>query len=88
MEEMKFCQSCMMPLNAAEDCGTEKDGSPSADYCKFCYQNGAFTGEMTMEQMADFCAPFEVKAGLYPTEEAARAGLRQIFPKLKRWASK
>ena len=67
MEEKKFCQSCMMPLNAPEDFGTEKDGSPSADYCKFCYVNGEFTGDMTMEQMIEFCAPFNVKAGLFPT---------------------
>ena len=30
-EEMKFCQSCGMPMQAAGDFGTETDGSPSAN---------------------------------------------------------
>ena len=88
MEEKKFCQSCMMPLDAPESFGTEKDGSPSADYCQFCYRNGEFTGDMTMEQMIEFCAPFNGKAGLFPTEAAAREGMRPYFAKLKRWAAK
>ena len=31
--EMKFCQSCGMPLTSNEVCGTNADGSLSADYC-------------------------------------------------------
>lgn len=38
--EMKFCQSCGMPLTSNEVCGTNADGSLSADYCTYCYQNG------------------------------------------------
>lgn len=30
--EMKFCQSCGMPLTSDEVCGTNADGSLSADY--------------------------------------------------------
>ena len=37
-EDMNFCQSCAMPM-ADGDYGTEKDGSESHDYCKYCYQN-------------------------------------------------
>lgn len=88
MEQRSFCQSCMMPLDDPKNCGTEKDGSRSRDYCRFCYQDGAFTDTMDMEQMIAFCAPFEVKSGLYPTEEVAREGMRKIFPGLKRWAAK
>lgn len=37
-EEMKFCQSCGMPMQTAGDFGTEADGGASADYCVYCYK--------------------------------------------------
>lgn len=43
MESNTICQSCSMPLDRVALRGTEKDGSPSRDYCKYCYQYGAFT---------------------------------------------
>ena len=46
-----FCQACGMPLCDPSVIGTEQDGSPSEHYCKYCYENGAFTGDMTMEEM-------------------------------------
>ena len=46
--EQKFCQSCGMPLNP-EVLGTEKDGSKNEEYCTYCYADGHFTVECTME---------------------------------------
>lgn len=52
METDFFCQSCSMPLDNPELLGTEKDGSKSQEYCKYCYQQGAFTKpEMTLKEM-------------------------------------
>ena len=88
MEEyknMRFCQSCGMPLGPDTPLGTEADGSPSADYCSYCYKDGKFAGEMTMEQMIDFCAPMMVQANPGLTEEQAKAQMYQFFPMLKRW---
>lgn len=52
MELKIFCQSCSMPLDKPELLGTEKDGSKSQEYCKYCYQNGAFTNpDMTLKEM-------------------------------------
>ena len=52
METKKFCQSCSMPLDTPELMGTEKDGTKSNEYCKYCYQNGAFTdSSITMAGM-------------------------------------
>ena len=47
--------------------------------------NGAFLGEMSMEEMIDFCAKpmAEHTPGL--TAEEAKARMRQYFPELKRW---
>lgn len=52
MEPKMICQSCTMPIDAAEDRGTEMDGSKSKEYCKYCLRNGAFTDPgMSFEQM-------------------------------------
>lgn len=82
-----FCQSCGMPLGDEHDMyGTEADQGKSADYCKFCYQNGEFSADMTMEQMIDFCAPHMANAGQGMSEAEAKNQMRMFFPKLKRWS--
>lgn len=84
--EKVFCQSCGMPMDQEEVLGTNTDGSLNHDYCKFCYDKGAFLQpNMTLEQMIDFCVPFVVKEdGM--SEVAAKEMLQQVMPKLKRWA--
>ena len=84
--ETKRCQSCGMPMNSPQArYGTEKDGTPNADYCHFCYTNGAFPGTSTMEEMIQFCLPFEKEAQPDKTEEELLAEMRVLFPTLKRW---
>lgn len=52
MEAYTFCQSCGMPIDQPELMGTEKDGSKSTIYCKFCYRNGEFADpDITLEAM-------------------------------------
>lgn len=84
-KDMKFCQSCGMPLGPGAARGTEADGSPSDDYCSYCYKDGKFAGEMTMEEMIDFCAPMMAQANPGMTEDQAKAQMHQFFPMLKRW---
>ncbi len=82
-ENMELCQSCMMPLSPGMY-GTEEDGSESKDYCKFCYKDGKFTSDITMEEMIDFCVPKTAEAtGM--SEDEARKMSEELFPKLKRW---
>jgi len=83
-EEMKFCQSCAMPLMSEEMLGTEKDGKASEDYCKYCYDKGEFIGEMTMEDMINFCAPKVAEAHSIDIGEAKKQ-MEEYFPSLKRW---
>ncbi|MDR2559650.1 MAG: zinc ribbon domain-containing protein [Oscillospiraceae bacterium] len=86
MENVIFCQSCMMPMQG-EEYGTEKDGSRSTDYCHYCYKDGGFTDESTtMEQMVEFCIPHVIEAGVFKTANEARADMLLSYPKLKRWA--
>ena len=86
--EMKFCQSCGMPLND-ENRGTNADGSKNEDYCMYCYQNGKFTNDCTMDEMIEFCAQFvdEVNKNMPKpmTKEEYKDVMRQYFPMLKRW---
>lgn len=87
MEERSFCQCCGMPLDAPENRGTEADGSLSRDYCRYCWQNGAFTApEATMEDIIAFNLKFNEENGypFGPREEAER-NMRAWFPTLKRW---
>lgn len=84
-KDTPFCQSCGMPLTAPGLRGTEADGSESPHYCKYCYGKGKFTGEMTMEQMIDFCAPMMAKSNPGMTEADAREQMRKFFPQLLRW---
>ena len=84
-KDMKFCQSCGMPLAPGVETGTEADGSPNPDYCGYCYKGGQFAGEMTMEEMIDFCAPMMAQSNPGMTQEQAKAQMHQFFPMLKRW---
>lgn len=79
----EICQSCGMPLSP-EMYGTDENGEVNKDYCKFCYQNGKFTSDMTLEEMIDFCTPKTAEA-LNITEGEARSMSENLFPKLKRW---
>lgn len=85
---MRFCQSCGMPLND-ENRGTNADGSKNDDYCMYCYQNGKFTNDCTMDEMIEFCAQFvdEVNKNMPKpmTKEEYKDMMRQYFPLLKRW---
>ncbi|NCE65333.1 WYL domain-containing protein [Pseudoflavonifractor sp. 524-17] len=83
-----FCQSCGMPITDPALHGSEADGSASPHYCKYCYQNGAFTGDMTMEEMIDFCMPIMVREHPELTAEQVRAQMGQFFPMLLRWRTK
>lgn len=77
-----------MPLN--EDIkGTNADGGINEDYCIYCYKDGQFTQDITMEQMIDFCARFtdeiNKQSGWNLTPEQAKEQMRRFFPTLKRW---
>lgn len=84
--ETAFCQSCGMPMNAeGAQYGREKDGSLNADYCRWCYDEGEFLGNPTMEEMIAFCLPYERKAFPDRSEAEVRAQMQRFFPTLKRW---
>ena len=42
MENMKYCQSCGLPLNTNDVKGTEENGLRTNEYCMYCYDKGVF----------------------------------------------
>lgn len=78
------CQSCGMPLHHLEMHGTDREGSLIEDYCLYCYKDGQFTSDVTMEEMIDLCVKYLDNA----SRKEAEYGMKIQFPKLKRWAQK
>ncbi len=70
--KQRFCQSCGMPLT--EDVlGTNADGSKNEDYCMYCYRDGHFLQDCTMEEMIEHCYQRGVywpDENVFPTIEA------------------
>lgn len=79
-----ICQSCGMKMSVG-DFGTNADGSTNKDYCKYCYADGDFIKEQTLEEMIESCIPFLIQDGDCKTEEEARELLQKELPSLKRW---
>ncbi len=84
--DKKFCECCGMPMGDTDEMyGKNADGSTNEDYCKYCFENGAFTSNCTMDEMIEFCIPNMVTANSGMTKEEARNGMKEFFPTLKRW---
>lgn len=84
-----FCQSCGMPMHTADQFGTNEDGSANEDYCCYCYKDGAFVQECTMDGMIEHCIKyldeFNGACDTQLSKEEAIAQMRKYFPTLKRW---
>ena len=83
MENERICQSCSMPLSKPELLGTEKDGSPKKNYCKYCYQNGQFTNpNLTLEEMK---IKVKDQMGKMKIDDETITIAVDSLPNLKRW---
>ena len=79
----KICQSCAMPMNDESVFGTNKDVSKNSDYCVYCYKNGEFVDNVSMEKYIEMMVPFAAQANM--TGDEMRAYCAAVFPTLKRW---
>ena len=65
------------------------DGSTNFDYCQYCYKDGKFLQDCTMDEMIEHCAQFvdEVNKNMPQpmTKEEYKQMMQQYFPMLKRW---
>ena len=83
-KNQKFCQSCAMPIDD-ELFGTNTDGSVNEDYCNYCFKDGEFASDRSMDEMMNFC--IDKMTEIHPEIDKSEASsmMREIFPKLKRW---
>ena len=87
--EAPICQSCAVPMPDLEARGTNADGSSTDLYCSYCYANGEFTSQITMEEMVDlnlqYLDEWNSTRETPLTPEEARAELLTYLPTLTRW---
>ena len=76
------CQSCGMPLSD-DFLAREGDGSFNEKYCKWCWADGEFLQDCTMEEMVEHCIPYMPLGQTDP--EACRTYMRSLLPTLERW---
>ncbi len=81
--ENKICQSCGMPISSVDQLGKNNDGSINQDYCKYCYDNGEFIDNVSMEKYIEMCSQFGAQAGM--TNDEMKEFCTKLFPTLKRW---
>ena len=79
----KICQSCGMPLEEEKERGTNSDGSINGDYCIYCFKDGEFTNNMTLEETIADSVNYAELAGM--TKEAMLEMQSKVLPTLKRW---
>ena len=84
IKKKKFCQSCAMPMTE-ELFGTNADGSKNDEYCIYCFKDGEFTSDMTMEEMMNFCIEKMVEVHPEIDKEEASKMMNEVFPQLKSW---
>ena len=79
------CESCGMLLSP-DDRGTDAAGSPDDHFCKWCYEQGQYTYETTMEAMIEDCAP-RLAENTGMTRDEAVSLMGAVLPHLKRWSA-
>ena len=76
-----------MPMADDELYGTNADGTKNEDYCIYCFKDGEFTSDMTMDEMMKFCIDKMCEVHPEFNKDEASAMMREVFPKLKRWTN-
>lgn len=64
MKMKEMCQSCGLPLSKdSNGGGTNADGSKSAEFCSYCYQDGKFTYEGSLRNFQEHCRQKMIEGG-------------------------
>jgi DNA-binding XRE family transcriptional regulator len=80
------CQCCGTPFSVPNmDRGHDADGHENPDYCKWCYDQGAFAYE-TMDDVIETSASYLVEATGMDLDEAV-SFMGALLPTLDHWKS-
>lgn len=81
-----FCQCCGMPMGDTDEMyGLNADGTKNTDYCKYCFEDGNFTFNGSMDELIEFCVPHMTSNNDGMSPDEARKMMKEFFPTLKRW---
>ena len=81
-----FCQCCGMPMGDTDEMyGLNANGTKNTDYCKYCFKDGNFTFNGSMDEIIEFCIPHMTEGNEGMTADEARKIMKEFFPTLKRW---
>ena len=53
-----------MPMADDSLLGTNADGTINENYCKYCYKDGKFIDDVTMEEYIEMCSQFGSQANM------------------------
>lgn len=88
-QQPPVCQSCGMPLKSFDEFSVNEDNTANIDYCKYCFNEGKFSSESTVDEMIEinlkYLDHFNKESGTNFSEEESRKILKQYLPTLKRW---
>ncbi len=86
MPQEPSCQCCGTPFSVPNmPRGTNADGAENPDYCKWCYDGGAFAYE-TMDDVIEVSAPYLAQATGVSLDEAV-SFMGALLPTLDHWKS-
>ena len=78
------CQCCGTPFSVPNmERGHDADGAQNPDYCKWCYDGGAFA-YATMDDVIETSAPYLMEATGMSLDEAV-SFMGALLPSLKHW---
>jgi hypothetical protein len=84
-QPIEICQSCGLPLDSTELFGTDSNGVRIAEYCVYCFHNGAFTEPaVTRDEIIERVADQLIKTEHMCHIEAEDIA-KSFVPYLKRW---
>lgn len=85
---MLICQSCGMNISDDKNKGTNADKSLSKEYCSFCFTDGMFANNMTLEEQVEIGLPYSPEYTSAKTQEEKdkiRQQTKNYLSTLKRW---
>jgi transcriptional regulator with XRE-family HTH domain len=89
LSDTPICQSCAMAMFNIKVFGTNKDNTVNTEYCKYCFKNGAFVHNRTLDGQLKsnlrFLGEFNKMNGSNYTEQEAAEVLTAHLKTLKRW---
>ena len=84
MPQEPSCQCCGTPFSVPNmPKGSDANGAENPDYCKWCYDGGAFAVE-TMDEVIEQSAPYLAEATGVSLDEAV-SFMGVLLPTLDRW---